>query len=409
MTLDDSGLSKAFRAEADNIEVPPRPRRHRRTSPWAPIAALVIGAAAVLAGLIAGRALDEFRSSPSGVAASASPSVTVKPSPNSVVSDRYGLILDGRPPTVVSELPATPIATLRGDFFRGAVSPDGRKIAYWETYSAPTVRTLWLLDTSSPTQPRVLLTLPESETAAVSTGSAVAWSSDGSGLLLAVNSVEVASRSAPPDALPLYSTLRRFDIADGSVHEVVRTERRASWFSPIGWDRARGISAAAVVGPGGFATGYIVVQDGAAPREGRLPSQTITLQGYVRAAPDASAVLMRGFPENRELYVWPLTEPTQVRTLRAGADEYVARAMWRNPREIVVSLSRSSASDAGDRLEVWNLDGSRRVLVTAAHRLDAVRPDGTAAITDRGAVDLESGTVEDIPGMRRVLTAVVLR
>jgi hypothetical protein len=227
--------------------------------------------------------------------------------------------------------------------------------------------------------------------------------------LIAVNSVELASRSGLPDAPPLYSTLRQLDMADGSVHEIVRNEGRATWFSPLAWDRARGISTAAVVGPGGFAAGYIILHEGALPDEGRLPSQTLTLPGYVRSAPDASAVLMRGFPEHRELYVWPLAQPAQVRTLTAAADEYVTAAMWRNSREIVVSLSQTSSSDTGDRLEIWAIDGSRRVLLTAPHRLAAVRPDGTAAITDKGAVDLESGTIEDIPETGRALAAVVLR
>lgn len=92
------------------------------------------------------------------------------------------------------------------------------------------------------------------------------------------------------------------EIADGSVREIVRNEGRAStdyparsrrttsrvvaasWFSPVAWDRARGISTAAMVGPGGFADGSTA--------------------------------------EHRDLYAWPLAEPTQVRTLSAAADEY---------------------------------------------------------------------------------------
>lgn len=414
MKLDDAGLSTAFRGEADHIDVPHRPRRPHRSSPWAPLATLAIAAAAVVASLVVGRTLGELRSSASGVAASSAPSVTVKPSPSSVISDRYGLILDRRPPTLISETQAAQITQLRGDLFRGAVSPDGRKIAYWETYSAPTARTLWLLETSSPTQARALLTLPDTETATVSTGNAVVWSSDGSGLLIAVNSLELAAVSDLPDAprpdpSRRYSTLRQFDIAGGSVHEIVRDQGTASWFSPVAWDRARGISTAAVVVPGGFARGYVVLHEGGASEGGRLPTQTLTLQGYVRSAPDASAVTMRGFPENRELYVWLIAQPSQVRSFKAAADEYVIAALWRNPREIVVSLSRTSTSESGDRLEIWSLDGSRRVLLAAPHRLAAVRPDGTAAITDRGAVDLESGAVQEISGFGRALAAVVLR
>lgn len=324
-----------------------------------------------------------------------------------LLSERYGLIEERRPPVLRSETASSPIATLRGEFFRGAVSPDGRKIAYWETPMGPYARVLWLLDAALPAEPRILLTLPDTEAAAASVGSGVAWSSEGTGLLIAVNSVELSRPSPPVDATPRYSTLRQVDIATGAVREIARNEGVAAWFEPIAWDRARGISAAVDIGPGGFVSTYVVLRDGAPLLRVRLAEET--LARYVRAAPDASRVLMRGLPDHRAVYVWPLAEPTRLTTLAAPLGEYVVAAMWGDAGEIVVSLSRTSEGEMGDRLEVWRLDGSRRMLRDAPQRLDAVRPDGTAAITDKGVIDLRTGVLEEIPGLGRALASVLLR
>lgn len=99
---------------------------------------------------------------------------------------------------------------------------------------------------------------------------------------------------------------------------------------------------------------------------------------------------------------------TQVTTLGAAGDEHVAAAMWWNAREIVVSLSRTSGARDGERLEVWPLEGPRRVLLRAQHRLEAVLPDGTAAITNRSVVDLATGELEAIPRMTGRATASLL-
>jgi hypothetical protein len=84
--------------------------------------------------------------------------------------------------------------------------------------------------------------------------------------------------------------------------------------------------------------------------------------------------------------------------------------MWRNASEILVSLTSTAGSNDGERLEVWTLAGQRRLVLTARQRLDAVRPDGSAAVTSKGVVDLASGASAEMPGNPgRVLGSVVLR
>ena len=396
MTRSDRELSRALKAEMELIVVPAQPRGRGRTSVWASPAALVVGAGVIVAGLALGCAVSELRAPmPAATAPAPSPAVTAQPSAAGLVPDRYGLVLDRQPPVMRSEADSGQITALRGEFSSGAVSPDGRRFAYWQTPAGP-ARRLWLLETSAPTQPRSLLTLPDSEIAATSTGSAVAWSSDGTGLLIAVNGLAPA-REGPPIDAPLYATLRQIDVATGAVREIARTEM-AAWFSPVAWDRARGVSTAVAIGPGESPGSYGVLRDGVAPLWAPLPAGTLAV--FVRAAPDAGRVLMRGFPDHRAVYVWPLTDVTNVTTLGAVGDEYVAAAMWRDAREIVVSLSRTSVARDGERLEVWALEGPRRVLLRERHGLDVVRPDGTAAITDKGVIDLATGAREELPGMR---------
>jgi hypothetical protein len=122
---------------------------------------------------------------------------------------------------------------------------------------------------------------------------------------------------------------------------------------------------------------------------------------------------MWDFFDPRAVYVWPLTEPAKIATLAAAGDERVVAAMWRDAREMVVSVAEVGAPrDVADRLEIWSLDGVRRVVLRARHRLDAVRPDGTAALTSAGIVDLTSGATAQIPEFglfQRVLASVVLR
>jgi hypothetical protein len=82
--------------------------------------------------------------------------------------------------------------------------------------------------------------------------------------------------------------------------------------------------------------------------------------------------------------------------LEAAPDEHVETALWRNSREIVVLIAGDSPS--AHRLEVWNIDGGRRVVLGGAQDLAGVRPDGTAAILSGQVVDLETGAASPIPG-----------
>lgn len=378
-------------------------------------AGIVIAAAAVSAVVTRAPAPVPPGSSPiptEAQAVSPTPAATT-PAPG---SERYGLILGasrrvaGFPAAGVrSEADPRKLGDLATELFNGAVSPDGRRVAYWETPRVGAARVLRLLDGSAPAQPRILLTLPDTEAASGSTAGGVAWSSDGTGLLVAVNGRDDVSRPAPegpPVHAVAYAALRQVDLASGSVREIVRREPGLP-LRPVAWDRARGMAAAVEIGPGGYATSYILVRDGAAPIRTALDLMEI-LALSVRAAPDASRVFVVSWRPAHAVHVWPLAEPERRATMDLAAGERVATAMWRNAREIVVSLEGDVPG--ADRLEVWPLEGPRRVLLRGRHELNAVRPDGSAAIVSGQAVDLVTGATWPIPWLtKRVDASFLLR
>ncbi len=381
---------------------------HRPRAPAAAVlGAAILASCASVPNVSATPAVNASATLVSSPAPTASPPLPTAAAP---LSDRYGVLVDVKSGYVRSETDPRTLATLSaGDdpAFHGAVSPDGRALAYWETSPTAGARVLWLLE-RIPGRPRALLTLPETEVAATSTGGGVAWSSDGTGLLIAVNSRDYVP-SPVVDAPPLYTTLRQVDVSTGSVREIARKEPGHPFF-PIAWDRPRGISAAVQWGPGGFTMGYFTVRDGAAPVGAALPATSLPIA--LQAARDASRVLMRTFFADgpRAVYVWPLADPAQRMALEPVGNERVVAAMWRNEREIVVSLSATADARDADRLEVWPLEGPRRVVLRGQHRLDAVRPDGTAAITSVGVVDLTTGATARIAAMSgRVVASLLLR
>jgi len=306
--------------------------------------------------------------------------------------------------SVRSEVDPQELGVLKAGPFNGAVSPDGRRVAYWETASGGgEARSLWLLEASAPSQTRLVLTLPESETATVSTGGGVVWSSDATAVLIGVNSREFMP--APPvDGPARYATLRTVDLASGAVREVARVEPGLP-LRPVAFDRRNGVATAVEIGGGGYAASYVVARDGAELTRTRLETDIAPAV----ATPDATGVLAVRYRPTAVVVVWPLADPERRTPMDVTAGERVARALWRNAHEIVVLIDGDAPT--AHRLEVWPLQGPRRVVLHDARELSAVRPDGTAAIVDGQVVDLVTGATWPIPGLSggRVNASFVLR
>lgn len=300
-------------------------------------------------------------------------------------ADRYGLVIGA---TVRSEGDPRKIAELAAVPFNGAVSPDGRRLAYWEASpGGAEARVLRLFDIATPAQERILVTLPTTETAG-----GVAWSSDGSGLLIGVSSVAYVSTDVPVGAArPVYTALRDVDVASAAVREVARL-MEALPLRPVAWERRSRVAAAVGIGDGGYTGSYVVAREGAQPTTTPMCCNIFPAFG----APDASRALAVSF-EPKALFIWPLADPDQRTTMDVAAGERIDRAIWRNAREVVVLIGGDAPGTM--RLEVWSLDGRRRVVLMGAQDLSAVRADGTAAIVSGDLVDLDTGARWPIPGV----------
>lgn len=315
----------------------------------------------------------------------AAPSPAVEKAPG---ADRYGLVL-GR--TVRSEGDPRKVAELAGDAACGAVSPEGSRLAYWDVLcGGGEARVLRLFDLGATVPDRILLTLPETETAAVSTGGGVVWSSDGASVLIGVTSREYDRNIPVGAARALYAALREVNVGTGAVRELARVERSMP-LRPVALESSSRTVAAVGIGGGGYTGSYVVAREGSAPTTTPMCCNIAPAIG----APDASRVLAVSL-EPRALFIWPLSDPGRRTTIDAAAGERIDRALWRNAREVVV-LVGGDASPA-PRLEVWSIDGSRRVVLRGVRDLAGVRADGSAAIADGRIVDLESGRTWAIPG-----------
>lgn len=320
------------------------------------------------------------------------PSVALTPTmePTPPGADRYGLVIGT---AVRSEGDPRKIAELAASPSYGAVSPDGRRLAYWEAPpGAGEARVLRLFDIAAPAQERVLVMLPATERADVSTGGGVVWSNDGSSLLIGVRSVAYAFTPPPVGGeRPLYAALREVDVASGAVGEVARLTASLP-LRPVAWDRTSRTAAAVGIGGGGYTGSYVVAREGVAPTTTPMCCNILPAVG----APDASRVLAISF-DPRALFIWPLADPGRRTTMDAAAGERIDRAIWRNSRDIVVLIGGDAP--AAQRIEVWSLDGARRVVLRDVRDLAAVRPDGSAAIVSGQVVDLDSGARWSIPGL----------
>jgi hypothetical protein len=351
----------------------------------------------VLMALLAGLALA---SATLPAEAPATPSPTVRPTAapvaapsGPVLSDTRGFVaLAGKdiPAALRREADASPVASLRGQGFIGAVSGTGRRVAYWVTTPSGT-RELRVFDANAPDQDTAMLTVLEGER-----GASAIWSVDRTGLLLVVESSARADQSSP------FSALRVLDAPTRTVHEIARIVD-GSQFWPVGWDRDSRLTGSCVVGSDGSAIAYAVIGEDAisarTPMDAGIPAATVRSSG--------TAVL--GVMNAAVIRVWSIASYADHRELGANPGDRIAFARWRpGATEIVVSIA--------DRLELWPAaGGDHRVvarglppasdlLVSEDGAIAVVSSDGGRAAT---AVDLASGRTAPIPMSGEQLLAAV--
>jgi hypothetical protein len=273
------------------------------------------------------------------------------------------------------------------------VSPEGRRIAFWVK------NVLQVADVLPNAQARSLMTIsPTSEYAGY-----IAWSSDGTGIVVGV----VGGGGGYADGPPGFTALRVVDVAGGQPREIARIKNAN--VLPLSWDRLAHLIAAYEPVASGTVNYDTITENGIVKRT--PPGSQLY---FLHASQDAKQIFGRNlvaptsgpFLITNLLRVWPAGSfPTGVELSSAGGEAILA-AEWRpGTTEIAVLFDK--------RLEFWTADGQRRSLTLPP--LPALEPanpnatllfrvDGTAVLIGRSidkasnayviAVDIASGQAE---------------
>jgi len=311
-------------------------------------------------------------SSPSTVAKATPPS---SPASASILDDHFGFLAgDG----VRSESDARPLFVLGIGEVSGVVSPDGSRLAYW---AANELRVIQI----APNQkPHTVMTVTNPEGALY-----FAWSSDGTGLAVGVNA-PVANPA--PDVPPAYTAIRIVDVAGGRPREVARVS--GANVVPLAWDRQARLIAAYEPSSSGGRSYFVIEEGGKVSRSDAGPGLYI-----VEANSDGRNVFGHGDPASI-VRVWPRGSYASGVQIRATGDERILAVGWRpGTSEVGVLFA--------DRLELWDLAGSRRTvplpaLATGSYSRNVLifRADGKAVFVVGESVvgvELASGRAAILP------------
>ena len=351
---------------------------------------------------------------------SSSPSSTASPSSAAVLDDRFGFVSVSfaNPPPVLragvrQESDARPIHDLLDGLggrsvvsnyqipvsYGLAISPDGRRLAYWTVQADQFPLELQVLDLAPAARPRTLVTLTKEFGDVV--GESVVWSSDGTGLVIGVGSSPLRCGADGPPCPPKDASLYLLETSGGKPREIARIQGGS--LVPVAWDRRARLAAAFEFDSGGGRVlAYDLVQESGAI--GRTP-MVIGAGGtvVVEASSDAKQVLAHEYSSPGQVVrVWPIASPERAVVLSPHGEQVFAPARWRpGTAEIGVLF--------GDRLELWDASGARRRVQLPPSPSDFrpffFRIDGSAAFVGRYgqttsyvAVELGSGRSAVIPG-----------
>jgi hypothetical protein len=323
-------------------------------------------------------------SAPSPAAPTPAPSASSSTQPNASLpgAERFAIVVEkgcsppGPPPYVRREDRNELVATLGNGYLcalKGVVSPDGRRLAYWLYETGRSEIALYEGGSS-----RTLVRLGDE----LLFGGLV-WSSDGTGLVF--GATKGGGQGTPSD----YSALRTFDLATGSVKELARVTAR--YLTPVAWDRARRVVAAAGVDARGGSGEYLIITEDRAIATSAMPADVVLMS----ASPDAAFMTALSRKDFTILY-WPLTSFAERKELRAPPGSGAGVAAWRpGGRELAVVVSGAGVQ----ALELWSLDGVRRKLADVPGQSGGLifRPDGSVVFVGGGrAVEVATGRAVDL-------------
>jgi len=257
------------------------------------------------------------------------------------------------------------------------VSPDGRLVAYWYApgkYGPARPRELRVRNVINGT---TLTIFREDPNSLPSSGGAVAWASDSSGLVFA----EIDQPFRRGLLANSTATLWLTDTKGATPRRLTISNAGFGGVTPIGWDRGSQVVAAA--------QGNVIF---AVYENGRVEKQALASDTYVvaeKTAWSATHAMVSSIElvpcgsgdSCTELRVWRISDPAAANVyMPPSGDTVMATAFLPGTTELLVLLRRG---DTDGRLERWaNFGrGARRVLYSFNYGWDlAVRVDGSAAI-----------------------------
>lgn len=324
-------------------------------------------------------------------AATASGSLT--PS-QSGLDDRFGFVVQNQGATVRSETSDAVISSFAPKdrsftFYSRVVSPDGRLVAYWDPVdNGPVLRVRSVLGGDA----RAVLTGPSGMS-----GNAFTWSSDSTGLVVAVdnNCFGICGGTGRT----LVAELWTVDVASGATEKIAT----GSIWLPVAWDRVAKLVAAGVTGEGGYLAGYDVVDLNLQPHPVRSTTFQPTIIGRLKASGDARYMLLsvgiQGSPS--ALAWWPIAQPEKRATVqfdglsaewRPGTSEI----WWMDGRDPAGCVGEMCA---GTQLTSFNVTtGARTVALRGrfGSLLEGFRVDGSAAIISASSTVRTELTLIDV-------------
>ena len=352
---------------------------------------LVLGVAITVTSLRDRDAASTLPSPSASPSATATASVAAgSPTPSQVVlSDRFGFVVRNRDAKVRSETSDAVLTTFAPQersftFLSRVVSPDGRFVAYWDPADSGPV--LHVRSITGGADRPVLTGRAEIK------GNAFTWSSDSAGLVVAMDNDCFEGCGGT-----LVAELWTVDLLSGATEKVAT----GSVWVPVAWDRTAKVVAAGVTGPGGYLTGYDVVDLRQQPYAVRSTAFRPTVPGRLKASSDAHYVLLSAAVEGgaSSLAWWPIAESQKRSTIefdgmsaewRPGTSE-----IWwvggRQPAGCVEGLCVST------QLTSFDVATGARVVREGrfGSLLERFRVDGSAAIiAASGSVRTELMVVE---------------
>ncbi|MGH2451810.1 MAG: hypothetical protein ACRDGE_11185 [Candidatus Limnocylindria bacterium] len=374
---DDRDLERILSRDLGRVGLPARERwrpagRRRPLLQTFGMAAVV--AAILLVAVAAGLALEQRRAlvgepdesippAPSG-AAPQSPTATPTASPSRTprplaLDPDYGWTVR-IPPAIVEvkvrrETDPVAIQTLSASDV--VPSPDGRWLAYWTPTGVR--RELRVAPTSGGPE-RTVLGLPDDEV-----GNEIAWSTDGSGLAVQVDSTSFRGGVNPS---PTYTSIRTVDLETGEVREVVR--RSETHLSPLGWIRDRGLIPAYTGRDlGGIRTYHLLTELG--DMSSSVLSDDNCRRGTVARLDPSGGMVLSVHPQHcsdssRQLppsviRLWPVDDPSAMREIELPGQMPLDARFRPGTTDVVI------ASVGGQTLRVELVtEHSRRIVSTVS-------------------------------------------